>query len=794
MEELALQFSAIGFEEPKVKEIIKNKKVSASLSSLINQSPKDYQWNKVTRTLLHSLASSTKGTEYPKMDLIINGIINGDLKTNLQVDAAFQYVKTKGEDASVEEMNKISGVGVVVTEQEVRGTIVKFINDNKGEIETSRYKIVPKLFAEIRNLPNLKWANTSLFKPIIDEEILKLLGPKDERDLVKPKRGKESKASNNKGNKKNDTNQSESTKRSMFTEGFLGDLHKVGENPQAYPELLKDHLAFTEGKVHTRFPPEPNGYLHIGHSKAIMVNFGYAKHFGGKCYLRFDDTNPEAEAPEYFESIKRMVSWLGFKPWKITYSSDYFDKLYDLAEFLIKSDKGYICHCTAEEIKRGRGIKEDGTPGGERSACAHRSRPIEESLAEFRKMKDGFYEPGKAILRMKQDLQSPNPQMWDLIAYRVLNAPHPRTGDKWRIYPTYDFTHCLVDSFENITHSLCTTEFYLSRESYEWLCDQVHVFRPAQREYGRLNITGTILSKRKIAKLVELHHVRGWDDPRLFTLEAIRRRGVPPGAILSFINTLGVTTSDTNIQVARFETAVRKYLEETTPRLMFILDPIEIIVDNLAEDYEEIVSIPYSKKFGDRTVPFTKRIYIERKDFDESADEEFYRLTPNQSVGLIRVPHTISVNKVIKDDAGKVISIHVNYNNDKKDKPKTYIQWVPVSKKYNSPVNVKETRIYNPLFNSENPSTHPEGFLNDINPNSEEVYENSIIEHNFFEVIKNSPYENEDLKKGSEFYVEENPNTKEVCRFQGMRVGYFTMDKESSDNEIILNRIVGLKN
>lgn len=802
VENLAQLFSAVGFEEPKIKEIVKNKKVAETLSELIKEAPDDYTWDKVTRALVHNLASLIKGAEFANSKLIVNGIIKGDLKTNLQVEAAYRYVKEHGNEASVEAMNENSGVGVEITEGQVRERVVQYIEANKETILAERYKLVPGIFANIKNLPELKWADPRSFKPIIDEEILKILGPKDERDLVKKKKkgGESGKGGAKEKQKKDKASLSGANERNMFTEGFLGDLHKVEDNPQATPELLANHLKAVNGKVRTRFPPEPNGYLHIGHSKAIMVNFGYAKHNGGECNLRFDDTNPEAEAPEYFESIKRMVSWLGFKPTRVTYSSDNFDELYRLAEVLIKNGKAYVCHCTSEEVKAGRGIKEDGTPGGERFACKDRERSVEETLEEFRKMRDGFYKPGEATLRMKQDLTSPSPQMWDLVAYRVLNAPHPRTGDKWKIYPTYDFTHCLVDSFENITHSLCTTEFYLSRESYEWLCDQVHVFKPTQREYGRLNITGTVLSKRKIAKLVDEKFVRGWDDPRLFTLEAIRRRGVPPGAILSFINTLGVTTSTTNIQVIRFESAIRKYLEDSTPRLMFVLDPVEVVLDNLPDDYEEIVTIPYrpgSPEFGERTVPFTKRLFIERSDFSkETNDKEFFRLTPSQPVGLIKVPYNISFKSMETDESGKVIKVHANYDHSPADgkpkKPKTYIQWVPVSAKYNSPVKVAETRIYNPLFSSENPSAHPDGYLKDINPESEVVYKNSVIEPNFDNVVEKSPWVVDSVKR-SEFYVPEDKDRKEVCRFQAMRVGYFTLDKESNDDKIVLNRIVSLK-
>lgn len=792
----AMSLEKFGYEEAKIKEITKNQKILSELEKLLGEVQVG-ELDKTQRAILHQFATllaKRKDAGEVSTALVVENVVNGGIKTNLQIDAAFKYVVAHP-DVDQETLATEAGIGVHVGEEDVRRKVVEYIESNKSKIEEQRYKLVPGIMADVKKMPELKWAEPRLFKPIIDEEILKAIGPKDERDVVKkqPKAKKNAKKDDS-GDKSSD---SKGEKRTMFTEGFLGDLHKVGENPQAYPELMAEHLKATGGKVHTRFPPEPNGYLHIGHSKAIMVNFGYAKYHDGVCYLRFDDTNPEAEAPEYFESIKRMVSWLGFKPWKVTYSSDYFDKLYELAEVLIKNGKGYVCHCTAEEIKRGRGIKEDGTPGGERHACKHRDQSVEKNLEEFRAMRDGKYKPGEAILRMKQNLESPSPQMWDLIAYRVLNAPHPRTGTKWKIYPTYDFTHCLVDSFENITHSLCTTEFYLSRESYEWLCDQVHVFRPAQREYGRLNITGTVLSKRKIAKLVDEHFVRGWDDPRLFTLEAIRRRGVPPGAILSFINTLGVTTSTTNIQVVRFESAIRKYLEDSTPRLMMILDPIEVVVENLPEDYEELVTIPYragTKEFGDRNVPFTNKFYIERADFSENTeDKEFFRLTPNQPVGLIKVPYTVSFKSVEKDANGKITRIHVKYDNeDKPVKPRTYIQWVPISKKYNSPVRVSETRVYNQLFKSENPSAHPDGYLKDINPESEVIYDKSVIEHNFDHVIKNSPWV-VDSVKNSEFYVEEDKSGKEICRFQAMRVGYFTLDKESTDDKIILNRIVSLK-
>lgn len=790
-EELSSLFSKIGFEDSKIKEILKNKKVSNALKEVIEDCDADTGLDKSKTALLHNLATLTKGESLPNRELISKAIVEGKLKTNLQVSEAYKYVKANGDKANAADLDTLAGVGIEVTPEQVKEEVINYFETNKESILEQRYKSVPSIMGEVKKLESLKWAEPKLFKPIIDEQVLAYLGPKDERDTVKEKKKKPA-ANKPTAAKKEKTG--EVKQRSMFSEGFLGELHKPGENPQLFPELMKQHLEFTKGKVFTRFPPEPNGYLHIGHSKAIMVNFGYAKFHGGNCYLRYDDTNPEAEEERYFVSIKNMVEWLGFSPWKITYSSDYFDQLYELAEKLIQVDKGYVCHCTAEQVKLQRGLKEDGTLGGERFACEHRDRPVEESLKEFRRMKNGEYDVGKATLRMKQDLTSPSPQMWDLVAYRVLNAPHHRTGDKWKIYPTYDFTHCLVDSFENISHSLCTTEFFLSRESYEWLCDQLHVYRPAQREYGRLNITGTIMSKRKIAKLVNEGYVRGWDDPRLYTLEAIRRRGVPPGAILSFINTLGVTTSTTNIQVVRFESAVRQYLDVTTPRLMMILDPVPVIIDNLPDDYEEFVTVPYkpgTPEFGERSVPFTKKIYIDRSDYRDEVDKEYFRLAPGQPVGLMKVPFNLSVKSVERDSEGKITLIHGHYDNDVKFvKPKTYIQWVPESKSY-TPIKIKEIRIQNQLFKSENPSAHPEGFLKDINPDSEEIIENALIEQAFNEIHAKSPINFPTINE--EFNIKEKEGAIESCRFQALRVGYFCLDKDSSDDTIIMNRIVTLK-
>ncbi len=559
----------------------------------------------------------------------------------------------------------------------------------------------------------------------------------------------------------------------MFAEGWLKKVYEEKPVP-----------------VRTRFPPEPNGFLHIGHAKAITVNFGFAEYHGGVCFLRFDDTNPEKEDEIFFTSIIDMVKWLGFKPYQITYSSDNFDRLYELAEELIRRDKAYVCHCSQEETNNQRGGPDN---RGKRYGCAHRDRPVEESLTEFRAMRDGKYEPREAFLRMKQKLTDPsegNPQMWDLPAYRIVKASHPRTGSKWRIYPTYDFTHCLCDAFEEISHSLCTTEFYLSRTSYDWLCEALDFKTPGseakgpmQREYGRLNVSGTILSKRRIQMLVEgsLKHnilpaVRGWDDPRLYTLVGIRRRGVPPEALKTFISELGVTDALTNIEVSRFEQTVRRHLEQTAPRLSLILDPIPVTIEGLPEDYATELKIPFHPKKPDgdvRTVTLTRKIYIDRSDFVEEDDPNFFRLAPEKTVGLLNAPFMIRCTGFTKSESGAVESIQA-VKVEGGDKPKAYIHWVDAAA--SAPATA---RVYNALFLSDEPNGldwKEGGWVKALNPHSEVVYENAVIEKAGLEQLTK-------VEKG------------EMVRFQGLRTGYFSVDEKDSEarGKVVLNQIVSLK-
>ncbi|TRX95994.1 hypothetical protein FHL15_003136 [Xylaria flabelliformis] len=552
----------------------------------------------------------------------------------------------------------------------------------------------------------------------------------------------------------------------MFKRGFLADV--FNERPSS--------------TVRTRFPPEPNGFLHLGHAKAICVNFGFARFRGGECVLRFDDTNPDAEEAEYFHAIEDMVAWLGFKPVRVTYSSDNFRRLYELAEDLVRRNKAYVCHCSDIEIKKQRGGENGELP---RYSCSHATQDADTNLQKFRDMRDGKYEPGAAVLRMKQDiLGSGNPQMWDLAAYRIPKnrTPHFRTRDEWSIYPTYDFAHCLCDSIEGITHSLCTTEFITARESYDWLINALEVYAPMQREYGRLNVEGTIMSKRALKKLVESGIVRGWDDPRLYTLIAIRRRGIPPGAILSFINELGVTTALSFIQITRFEQSVRRYLETSVPRLLLVLDPVPVIIQDIGslEGEELVMSLSKDPTMGSYKVKLTKTIYIDRSDFRKTPHADFFRLSPGTSVGLLQVPYPIKAVSFVEDETtGQVTEITASLDTTGQ-KPKAYIHWVPQGSRSVT------ARVYKPLFKSPNPAAVEGGFLADINPDSETIYSNALINSGFEEVRRQAPWPKREI-------VENGQIAPEDVRFQATRVSYFAMDKESTEDNIILNSIVALK-
>ncbi len=476
-----------------------------------------------------------------------------------------------------------------------------------------------------------------------------------------------------------------------------------------------------EGRVHTRFPPEPNGYLHLGHAKSICLNFGLAEEYLGKCNLRFDDTNPSKEEQEYVDAIRKDVSWLGFHWHEEHYASDYFEKLYAFAEKLILMGKAYVDDQSAEEIRTTRGTL---TSAGSNSPFRERSSA--ENLDLFRRMKAGEFEDGTRVLRAKIDMSAPNMVMRDPTLYRIKRASHHRTKDTWCIYPMYDFTHCLSDALENITHSICTLEFENNRELYDWVLDTLEDFpqRPYQHEFARLNLTYTILSKRKLIQLVEEKQVCGWDDPRMPTISGIRRRGYPPEAVRDFCERIGVAKANSTVDFALLEHCVREQLNASSPRVMGVLNPLKLIIENYPENQVEEFDMPYhpeDESHGSRIVPFSKELYIEREDFMEEPPKKFFRLAPGREVRL-RYAYYVTCTEVIKDSTGKIVEIRCTYD------PKTKGGWSEDGRKVKGTLHwvsalhaiQAEVRLYDKLFIEENPSK-AEDFTACINPESVKI-------------------------------------------------------------------------
>ncbi len=523
-------------------------------------------------------------------------------------------------------------------------------------------------------------------------------------------------------------------------------------------------------KIHTRFPPEPNGYLHIGHAKAICLNFGLASEFGGKCNLRFDDTNPTKEEQEYVDSIKEDIKWLGLD-WEDRefYASDYFDKLYEFAIILIKKGKAYVCDLSSDEIREYRGTLKE--PGRE---SPYRNRSIDENLRLFKEMQEGRYPDGAKVLRAKIDMTSPNLNMRDPIMYRILHRSHHRTKDKWCIYPTYDWAHGQSDSIEGITHSICTLEFEDHRPLYDWFIEQLEIHHPQQIEFARLNLTYTVMSKRMLLELVEGKHVSGWDDPRMPTISGMRRRGYPPEAIRNFCSQIGIAKADSTVDFAFLEYFIRENLNKNALRAMAVLNPLKVIIDNYPEDLsDELTAInnPEDESADTRKIHFSKVIYIEKDDFMENPPGKFYRLAPGREVRL-RYAYFIKCERVVKNDKGDIIEVHCTYDPQTKGgdapdgrKVKATLHWV--SEKHSIPA---EVRLYDHLFGVENPYKVEEGdsFKDNLSPDSLKILKDCRLEPSLHNV-----------KPG------------DVYQFE--RIGYFCADINSTKEKIIFNRTVTLK-
>ncbi len=558
-----------------------------------------------------------------------------------------------------------------------------------------------------------------------------------------------------------------------------------GSEPEKSAAEAERHLNFVEeiveedgrtgkfaGRVHTRFPPEPNGYLHIGHAKSICLNFGLAERYGGLCNLRFDDTNPSKEDVEYVDSIKESVRWLGFD-WqeRMFYASDYFEQLYQWAEQLIQAGKAFVCDLNGDQMREYRGTL---TAPGKNSP--YRDRPIAENLDLFRRMRAGEFPDGSRTLRAKVDMASPNLNMRDPVLYRILHATHHRTGDAWCIYPMYDFTHGQSDSIEKITHSICTLEFENHRPLYDWFIEQLGIYHPQQIEFARLNLTYTMMSKRKLLELVEEEHVSGWDDPRMPTLVGLRRRGYTPEAIRAFCERIGVAKFNSVIDMQVLENSIREDLNRRAPRVLAVLRPLKVVIDNYpAGQVEELEAInnPENPSAGTRMLPFSREVYIERDDFREDPPKEFFRLAPGREVRL-RYAYLVTCTSVVKDEkTGEVVELHCTYdpatrggNTPDGRKVKGTIHWV--SAEHSLPA---EVRLYDHLFTVPDPSDVPPGgdYRQNLNPNSLEVLNQARVERSLATAASES-------------------------RYQFERQGYFCVDAvDSQPGKPVFNRTVSLK-
>ncbi|MCF7878323.1 MAG: glutamine--tRNA ligase/YqeY domain fusion protein [Candidatus Omnitrophica bacterium] len=532
----------------------------------------------------------------------------------------------------------------------------------------------------------------------------------------------------------------------------------------------KDLASGKHNKIQTRFPPEPNGYLHIGHAKSICLNFGLAKSYNGLCNLRFDDTNPTKEEVEYVKSIKKDIKWLGFD-WgqREYYASDYFNKLYDYAVKLIEKEKAYVCDLDIDQIRKYRGtIKEPG------KASPYRNRSIEENLDLFEKMKEGEFPEGTKVLRAKIDMASPNLNLRDPIMYRILKQPHHRSANRWCIYPTYDWAHGLCDSIEGITHSLCTLEFENHRPLYDWFLKELDVFFPQQIEFARLNLSHTVLSKRKLLYLVEKGYVEGWDDPRMPTLSGLRRRGYTSSSIRKFCYQIGVAKFNSIVELGILENSIRNQLNKIAYRVMGVLNPLKVTITNYPEDKQEeleAINNPENLDEGTRKIPFSNTLYIEREDFMQEPVKKFYRLAPGREVRL-RYAYFIKCQEVIKDEQGNVVELRCSYDPKTKGgaapdgrKVKGTLHWV--SAKHAKDATVK---LYQPLFLKRNPNQTEEGkdFTSNINPDSVKIIPEAKVEPSLG-----------DAKPGD--------------RFQFERKGYFCVDSKLEPKKLIFNRIVSLR-
>lgn len=748
------KLKALNISEKTIGEVQKKKKLQERLKFVLDEA-KIEKCDKEVGQMLVLVAEKLNPTYNHRLPLLLKYVISKEIGTSHQLDIAIDFLRSKGEEVITnEEFEKKVGIGLKLTDEDIRKAVLESINAHIDQIKIERYTYPSvNLLYEVK--AKFAFVDAKLAKKIIDEEIAKLLGGKNEAELEEEKlRGElealkkkqkemkktfpeedkkkmdevkaklkkitdEQKAKIDAEKKKLESNkpkEEEANEKDRLSSLMARDM-KSSLNP---PHLLKKHLEFTHGKVITRFPPEPNGYLHIGHAKAMRFSFTSAAAVGGYTYLRLDDTNPEKETKEFIDSIEENVHWLGYKPWKITYASNYFEDLYNIAIKLIKEGKAYVCNQSKAEMSEYRNQKRD---------SPYRNRTVEENLKLFEMMKQGRFEEKECCLRMKIDMKHDNPCMRDPVAYRIKYVPHPHAGTKWCIYPTYDFTHCLNDSLENITHSLCTLEFEIRRDSYYWLLEAADMYRPFVWEYSRLNLTKNVLSKRKLTQLVTTHTVNGWDDPRMLTINGLRRRGYTNDSINNFVDQVGVTRrgNENIISIKVLENAIKNDLDKKAPRTLAVIEPIKVTLSNIKENIvvDSFLFPKLKEQGGIRKLNLTKVIYIDRVDFREKDDKDFFGLTPNQEVGL-KYAGSIKIDEIKRDANGNVAELVCTYSSESK-KLKGRIHWISELDGVKS-----EVRIYDYLFLSDDP-THKDDEnsshdpMDDLNPKSLVVKLESLV-------------------------------------------------------------------
>ena len=751
MEDKAKLFEAFGLNAGKVKTMLKNETKSNRLAELLIMTGKE-TGPKHIGVLLEMISTTLppklKGTER----YLVEKIVADDITKKDQLTAAFKFLAKLEDKTNIntEDFDKACGVGVVISPEEIQSAIDSLVEENKTEIEEKKWNFNFTAFIHKIN-DTMLWADRGIVVSKIRQAELEILGPKPKDWSKQQKTGK---AKRDKAEKKD-----EGFKNDLFApKDRLSKLisRDIAEGENTKKNWAK-HTEFAKGRTITRFPPEPNGYLHIGHAKSIRFNFSIAEDHGGVTYLRFDDTNPEKEDIEYIEGIIENVEWLGAKPFKITYSSDYMQELYDLGVELIKRGKGYVCHQTKEEMREGREKLTD---------SPNRDRSVEENLKLFNDMRMGKFEEGVCCMRMKGDMKHNNPNMRDHVAWRIKYTAHPHIGSKWCIYPTYDFTHCIIDSLENITHSLCTLEFENRRESYYWLLDELDLFKPYVWEFSRLNVSGSVLSKRKIDTMIKENMLTGWDDPRVLTLKGLRRRGYTPASINNFIDSLGVARkgNETVTDVRVLEWHLRKDLEATAPRSFCVLDPVKLVIVNVEEGFSQVCKgelFPGIENGGTVDFTLTNTVYIDQSDFSEEPKEGFFGLQPGQEVCL-KYGIFIKIVEIVKKEDGTVDFVKVEKVEFEGKVKRGIVHWVDA----NHSIDV-DVKLFNPLFNVENPKDFKDDWLDHYNHNS---------------LVSMSK------AKWWDFHKDAKVND----RFQFQRLGYFMVSDETTPDKIVLFRSVTL--